>query len=123
MTAKEKDIAALRRSTSKTMQYLVLGTLGLITLLCVGAAIWNLILCVKFAKLDGMTFFDVVNKWIGGDLHATYYYWKAVERLSSAILNFAVALFAISMGIFTIMLIRKYKRLLGYLKPDECSSR
>src|SRR2546425_804847 len=96
----EKDIKALRMNSSKRWRIMrfILFFFGTALLIVVG--VFNLYFCSRFSDLAGVSMRSVIRDWFAGvDTAAQYsgFYLKAVERWTTAILQFSAA------GIITLL--------------------
>lgn len=87
-----------------------------------GIGLWNLRMCARIARYDGLTLSDVFTRWTGGiDLGASYsgVYIKAVERLWAGLFQIGMIFFFIIIGVASILLNRRNRRILEYVESTE----
>ncbi|MFC1451906.1 hypothetical protein ACFLSJ_01015 [Verrucomicrobiota bacterium] len=116
----ERDIRFLSRARSKTTIRFANGALAFALLTCIVVGILNLNLAAKYARVEGMSFGELVNAWTDGwdsQKHYSGVYCRANERLCTGLMQMVLALcFVLPVWIGANVRWARHRRILAFIE-------
>ncbi|MDD5679259.1 MAG: hypothetical protein PHW60_14905 [Kiritimatiellae bacterium] len=119
MKLPEKDIRDLRKRTSRLACVVPMIVIPLVIVMNLAVAIINFTLSARIAETLGLSFIQIIEKWIEGISVSKEYsgiFLKAVERWETGLLQLTVAFFILLFFVFWLQRVGREKRILQFIE-------
>jgi hypothetical protein len=122
MKLPEKDIRDLRKRTSRLACVVPMIAIPLVIVMNLVVAIINFTLSARIAETLGLSFIQIIEKWIEGISVSKEYsgiFLKAVERWEIGLLQLIVAFFILLLFVFWLHRVGREKRILQFIEEHS----
>ncbi|MFA5177576.1 MAG: hypothetical protein WC440_05480 [Candidatus Omnitrophota bacterium] len=122
MKLPEKDIKFLRKRTSRLACVVPAIFFPLAIVINLVVAIMNFTLSARIAKILGLSFIQIIEKWIEGISVSKEYsgiFLKAIERWETGLLQLTVALFILLFFVIWLKQVGREKRILKFIEEHN----